>query len=317
MKVVLILLALIPSIVISAPSWYDNPELNSNKYMGSGLGESIDSAKKEAIKQISLSLSSTISSNLNETIKTVGNSGTMETKSSTELANQSVLLPQITWKHIEEDHGIYYAQGSVDKTEVINLYENTLRSQSKQFEYLLSEKEIDLSDYLSITQSSEALQTHLIQSTTIMSESEIAKNEYNKVMSILDKQNAFKNSMCMTVTYKGHSSFERKMLQPSIESAIQNSGLKLKSDSSCELVTFNSNSTTSKNNGIRTESVKIHISLGSPAIASKVISVIGSSSGSKKAAMSDVSSKFLSHFDQRNNLVHYLLDSNLPELIVK
>ena len=317
MRIAFILLGLLPSLVIAAPSWYDNPELNSNQYIGSGLGESIGLAKQEAIKQISFSLSSTISSSLNETIKTVGNSGTMETKSSTEMVNKSVLLPKITWKHIEEEHGIYYAQGSVDKIEVIKLYENTLRSQSKRFDYLLSEKEIDLSDYLAITQSSVALQTHLIQSTTIMSGSEIAKNEYNKVMSILDKQNAFKNSMCMTVKYKGHSSFERKMLQPSIESAIQNSGLKLKSESSCELVTFNSNSTTSKNNGIRTESVKIHISLGSPAIASKVISIIGSSSGSKKAAMSDVSSKFLSHFDQRNNLVHYLLNSNLSELTIK
>ncbi|MGR6832086.1 hypothetical protein [Aliivibrio wodanis] len=317
MRTVFILLGFIPSFVIAAPFWYDNLELKSNQYIGSGLGESIGLAKQEAIKQISFSLSSTISSSLNETIKTVGNSGTMETQSSTEMVNKSVLLPKITWEHIEAEHGIYYAQGRVDKADVITLYENTLKVQSKKFDYLLGQKQIDLSDYLVITQSSEALKTHLIQATTIMSESEIAKNEYNKVMSIFDKQNAYKNTMCMSVAYKGHSSFERKMLQPSIESAIQNSGLKLKSGSSCESVTFNSNSTTSKTNGTRTESVKIHISLGSPAIASKVISVIGSSSGSKKAAMSDVASKFSSHFDQRNNLVHYLLNSNKAEITIQ
>lgn len=317
MRIIFILLGCIPSFVVAAPSWYDNPELNSNQYIGSGLGESIGLAKQEAMKQISFSFSSNMSTSINETINTVGDSGIVATEAVTEMANKSVLLPKITWKHIEAEHGVYYAQGSVDKTEVIKLYENTLRSQSKKFDYLSSKKQIDLSDYLAITQSSEALQTQLIQSTTILSESEIAKDEYNKVMSVFDQQNAFKNSMCMTVTYKGHSSFERKMLQPSIESAIQNSGLKLKSETSCESITFNSNSTTSKSNGTRTESVKIQINLGNPIIASKVISVIGISSGSKKAAMSDVASKFSTHFDQRNNLVHYLLSSNLPELIIK
>lgn len=317
MKFAFVILGLLPNVVIAAPSWYDHPDLNANQYIGSGLGENIDLAKQEVMKQISFSLSSNISTSINETIKTIGDSGSVTTEAATKMANKSVLLPKITWQHIEAEHGIYYAQGSVDKAEVIKLYENTLRSQSKQFDYLSSKKQIDLSDYLAITQSSEALQTQLIQSTTILSESEIAKDEYNKVMSIFDQQNAFKNSMCMTVTYKGHSSFERKMLQPSIESAIQNSGLKLKSETSCESITFNSNSTTSKSNGTRTESVKIQINLGNPVIASKIISVIGISSGSKKAAMSDVASKFSTHFDQRNNLVYYLLSSNLPELIIK
>lgn len=315
-KAYLLIAGLVPAFSYATPSWVDNPELLPGTYVGIGLGEDIATAKREAMRQIANSVTTTVSSAISQTIETQNSLGKASSRSYAQIISDSVILPEISWKNIAQDDGIYYAQGYVNKSELISFYEQHIDTKFKNFDYLNNKKSLDLADYLKVYEHNSALETLAIQAATVSQFSSEARGEYAEIMQLFDKRNAFKESLCFTVQKGSGTGYEKKILRPAIEEAVHMSELKVMNNPECQSIYFNSTSNSVRENGKRYENITLQIDIGKPVISSKLFKFTGESSGSKKEALADAAIKFSGYFSGKRTLFGVVMDTSEPKLII-
>lgn len=316
-KSYLILAGLVPAFSYAAPDWANNPETLPGTYSGVGVGESIAVAKQDAMRQIANSVTATVTSAISQTIETKNGKGSNSSRSYAQVVSDSVILPEIKWKNVASDDGIYYAQGFVSKSELIALYEQHIDAKLKNYDYLNHKPSLDLADYLKVYEHRTELESLAIQAATVSPSSFTAKQQYNDIMRLFDKRNVFKESLCFFVNKGQGTGYEKKILRPAIEEAIHMSQLKVKDSPDCQPVYFNSNSRTNRDNGKRYENIVLQLDIGKPAISSKVFKFTGESTGSKKEALVDAANKFTGYFSADRSLFGTVLDSSEPMLVIK
>lgn len=315
-KIYLLIAGLAPAFSYAAPNWVDNPQLIPGTYTGIGLGEDIAAAKQEAMRQIANSVTATVSSAISQTIETQNGTGKSSSKSYAQVISDSVILPEISWKNIAQDDGIYYAQGYVNKSELVSLYEQHIDTRFKDFGYLNNKSTLDLADYLKVYEHESALETLAIQAATVSQSSSQAKGQYTDIMQLLDKRNTFKESLCFNVQKGSGTGYEKKILRPAIEEAVHMSQLKVRNNPECQSIYFNSNSNSVRENGKRYEKITLQVDIGKPVISSKLFKFTGESSGSKKEALADAANKFSGYFSGERTLFGVVMDSSEPKVVI-
>lgn len=315
MKALLVLFAIVATSAIAAPIWVTTQENNTSTFTSVGIGEDISKAKQDAMRQLANSVSSTVTSQVKQSIETKNGALSSSSKSYAEFISNSILLPEIQWKKSAHDDGIYYVMGVVSKTDLITKYRTHLDTQLKKFQYLVDKKEFDLQDFLTV-QNSQELKTLAIQSGMFSNQSETIHSYYQRIQSLYDQQNRFKNSLCMVVKGKGTHGYERKIALPSVEEAISRSGISVKNDRNCQEVFLTTSSKSGNKDGKRAVIVTLKIELESPAIANKTFTVLGTASRSKKEATLDAMSKFESYFTYKNRFLSVVTSSNSKPIYI-
>jgi len=290
--------------VFAAPDWAENPPSQDGYIIGVGLGENITKAKQAAVSDLAHALYSNVSSVVLSKVSITNMASSQETSSSSMIASEGVLLPNIRWEETATEGGISYAMGKVSKEEVIALYEDNLSVTLKPFGHILDKNQIDLNDYLFLLANKKKLNLSAIRASSIASESNKAQDYHHDIEVILTKQNEFVGSACFNVQ-KSHDRMADKIYLPAIESSIQSSQFVLKNDNKCTLVRFRSKT---ERTGKTVANVVMQIDIGQPAIVSKVVKFKGQSAGSYKSAMMDAADNFSNHFIENTGLLNALLN---------
>jgi len=312
-KYLLTFALLTPLTAWSAPSWIEAPEHLPGHITGIGLGEDIDKAKQDAMADIANTLYSNVSSSVNVNVTTSLDGGNYQSKASKSIESSNVLLPKITWKNIAADEGIYYAMGVISQQETVELYEHSLQMALKPFGAISDSSELTLNEYLYIQANESQLSLASDRALVIQSLSKPSSQYLDNIALLFDKRNQFARTTCFTVK-ESHSRLADKFYLPAIESAIQSDKFALKNNSQCIPVRFRSKTNKS---GKTIASVNMQLTIGSPAVVSKVIHFQGQSSGSYKSAMIDAADSFSTYFAQHGGLLHNMLNKPGSSLTIK
>ncbi|MDN3697327.1 LPP20 family lipoprotein [Vibrio cortegadensis] len=316
MKKLLLTLSLIPQIAFAVPSWVNNPPTEPEAITGTGMGESIEAAKKDAMRQIASTLSSTVTSSVSHSISTKNSQSQISSSSYANYISKSILIPEISWIKQGSDNDIFYVLGVVKKSDIIEKYDNHLTTKMKNYRNLLIKNELDLNEFLEISQGQE-FKTTLLQAETISQYSDKLNTYYNELLTLIDKKNDFKNSHCFNIKNSPNSGYEKKILTPAIAEEMSKSGLSVRSDSQCETISFESSTVSGKKNGKRQAIITFNLHIGSPSLANRKFKLIGQSNKTKKQAMYNAINKFNLYFDNKNDLLDTLISEDDREVLIK
>ncbi|CAH6803460.1 conserved exported hypothetical protein [Vibrio chagasii] len=317
MKYISLILFLVTHFAWAEPEWATNIVIDPDSYIAIGIGDSLSNAKLDAKNQIASSIHSTHTFTISQSVGSRGLKGFSETSSYSETNAEKVLLPELTWPHMEGKNGLYYVMGKAKKSDLVDLYERTLSITVTKYSNQLISNTLSLKDYLLLLSDKEEVMLAAERASIIYKDSLKGKKLYSQFVSLIDKTNKYVNEACLKIIYKGHSSFERKMFEPMVEQALASSGLSVGTLGECDTLKFNIVSEGSKANGQRTDKIKLFIELGEPAVTSKAVSFFGYSSGSKKKSFSNAVDNFNQHFNSDNYFMLYLLDSSKSTLYIQ
>ena len=291
--------------VFAAPEWTNNVQQKEGYITGVGLAEDIAKAKQSATADIAKTLYANVSSVFSSIATTSGDNGLLETASQNSIESEDVLLPNIHWDKIEASDGIYYAMGTVSKSEIISLYKKNLIMALKPFENIENKSVINLNDYLFLLEHKDILNLSAKRANAIASLSSAGKIFHEQIYQLFSKQNKFVGSVCFNVK-KSRDRMADKIYLPSIESALQADRFQLSQSRDCLPVKFRSKT---QRVDKKTAQVTMQMDIGQPTIVSKLIKFSGTSSGSYKSAMFDAADNFSNYFINNGGLLNKLLNS--------
>ena len=292
--------------VFSAPGWLNNIQPEEGYITGIGVAEDIAHAKQSAMADIAKTLYANVSSVFSSIATTSGDNGLLETSSENSVESEDVLLPNIHWDNIEASDGVYYAMGSVKKSEIISLYKNNLLMALKPFENIQHKPVINFNDYLFLLAHKKELHLSAKRASAIAPLSSTGKAFHDEIYQLFSKQNRFVDSVCFNVK-KSRDLLADKIYLPAIESAVQADRFQLSQRAECIPIKFRSKTERTEK---KTARVFMQVDIGQPAITSKLVKFSGTSSGSYKSAMFDAADNFSNYFINNGGLLNKLLNSS-------
>lgn len=296
----------------AAPQWINNIQPKEGFITGIGGAEDITKAKQSATADIAKTLYANVSSTFLSTAITSGDSGLLETSSENSIESEDVLLPNIHWDKIEASDGVYYAMGSVSKSEIISLYLNNLVMALKPFENMQNKPVINLNDYLYLLAHKDVLTLSAKRASAIASLSSTGKIYHEQIYQLFSKQNKFADSICFNVK-KSRDRLADKIYLPAIESAVQADRFQLSLRGDCLPIKFRSKT---QRVDKKTAEVSMQLGIGQPVIVNKLIKFAGTSSGSYKSAMFDAADNFSNYFINNGGLLNKLLNDSEGTIVI-
>ncbi|WP_394211930.1 hypothetical protein [Enterovibrio calviensis] len=219
----------------SAPDWFSSTEVDPKWVTGVGVGEDLESAQQQALKNLSLSLYSEVSSYTEQTVVTEGNKGKVHSQAVTKVENKHVPLSIVHWLKQAYVDELYYVRGGVIIAEWVIIQETKLEGQIAEIESITSLSEWSLGDY----RRSKAIALKDNQAIAAMiSPYSMMSSRYSAASANLaKKQNQFANAVCFTVE-QSHDKVADKYFLPVIKNALYYSHLTVSERAECRKVQF-------------------------------------------------------------------------------
>ncbi len=311
MKKQLLFLSILPSLCCSAPSWVEKPEFKRDAFSSIGLGDTLNEAKRDALVNLSNTMSSSISSSLTHSITTQSGETLQKSNADSQIISDIVMLPRINWDKMELDEGIYYVQASIFISQYVMLIENHIELTLAPLKHLLNKSSLSLEDYFYLEGLSDKLSLLSRQALSILTFSPNSKGTIEDIHALLKMKNAFKQTICIKIIAKSTSDYEKKILQSSLEQTLAQSGLPVKNNFDCLPLTFYSSSQSEQVKKKRRVHISMQVELGQPTLYKKLFKFSGDSQGKKSIAMANASANFASYFSRENSLLNTLFDNSL------
>lgn len=234
-KMSLLSLIMVSIFAHAAPDWFLNTHQDPKVVTGTGFGEDLETARQQAIKSLSLSLYSEISSYTEQGIETEGTVAQAYSKATMKIENQHVSLGIVKWVKQDYVDELYYVKADMNLAEWIQAQETKLQAHITIMDGMVSLKQWSLSDY---RRSQEiAMQEHQAVAEMIAPYSMMSAIFNTSAATLIEKQNQFANSVCFTVQPSNNKVADKYFL-PVIESALYYSHLTVADQPECRKVTF-------------------------------------------------------------------------------
>ena len=116
----------------SLPNWFISVESDPTLVSDVGVGETLESAKQDALSNIAKSLHSQVSTTMESYVSTLvaepqlGDSFVNKTSSHIQVSAKEIVLSVVTWTHSEQDEDAYYVRGQIKLAEWVAVNQNRL-----------------------------------------------------------------------------------------------------------------------------------------------------------------------------------------------